>query len=295
MDIQQLRYILALNEEKNFNRAALKVGITQPTLSHQIKKLEDELGSPLFERLPRTVALTQAGATFMPYVQSALDTLQSGVTLLKQDKALLRGKIKLAFIPTVGPYIMPRVLKELKKAAPEIQLILYEETTSSLLENLKRKKFDMGLLALPIDDATLVNKKLVQEPFLLAVPAHDPLSRKKEITLKDIQDRSLIMLKEGHCFRDQALDFCQRNASNMQVSFEGSSLLSVLNLVASGQGITFIPQMAIPSHRHKNLKFIPFKEPAPTRQLGLIWRMSTPMTHLERALIKSFEQSLLKI
>lgn len=293
MDIQQLRYIIALSQELNFNRAAQRVGISQPTLSQQIQKLEDELGEALFERSTKSVRITPAGELFLPHAQAALDTLKAGVNELKEGQTGVAGTIRLAFIPTIGPYILPRVLKIIQKEAPKLKLKLFEETTSVLTENLKRAKFDLGLLALPIEDSGIAAQSFGREEFLLAVHAKHPLVARKFITVQDIAKEKLIMLQEGHCFRDQALEFCSMRRDNDQLVFEGSSLVSVLNLVAAGEGVTLVPKMVQQGSIPRDVKFIPFKGHKPSRELGLIWRMSSPLGRAEKFLIDAIRRAII--
>lgn len=292
MEIQQLRYIIALSQELNFNKAAQKVGISQPTLSQQIKKLEEELGEPLFERSPHEVRLTNAGRLFLPFARNALQNLKQGVDELKNTQSELSGTLSLAFIPTIGPYILPKVLKVLRKKAPKLKLKLYEETTSVLCENLKNGKFDLGLLALPLEDPSLVTKKLGTESFYLITSKKNPLSLKKTVTTHDVLGENLIMLKEGHCFRDQALDFCNLNERNFQLAFEGSSLVSVLNLVQAEEGVSFVPEMSLEHINKKNLTVLPFKGRTPKRDIGGIWRMTTPLNHTQKFVLSVIEEIL---
>lgn len=291
MDLQQLRYLVALAKELNFQRAARSVGISQPTLSQQLKKLENELGRPLFERSPHSVKLTQAGEKFLPHALTALESLKIGATELQENEKRLQGIVKLGFIPTVGPYLLPAVIQELRKKAPQIKLELFEETTSVLISHLKEGKFDIALLALPIDDSSVVSKSFGSEEFHIAVSQQNPLAQKKNLSLKDIQECSLLILKEGHCFREQALDFCKRQGRHPQVTFEGSSLVSVMKLVASGNDITFVPAIAKQGSAVSGLKYIPFKNPKPTRELGVIWRMTMPLNRAQAFVIDSLERS----
>lgn len=292
MEIQQLRYFREISREGNFSRAAENLHVTQPTLSQQIKKLEDELGVLFFERGRKEIRLTEDGKAFLPYAEEILSQMENAVLSLQEKKGQLKGMIHLAFIPTVGPYILPKILHRLQKEAPDLEIKLYEETTSVLLDNLKRGKFDLGLLALPIEDSSLVNRFLFEEEFYLAVSKKHDLAHRSFVTLKDIQQHNLLILKEGHCFRNQALDFCFSGKNDSQLIFEGSSLLSVLNLVAGSEGITLVPQMAIESHKNRDLKFIPFQGDIPKRKIGLIWRMSTPLNYLQKYLLKVLEESL---
>jgi LysR family transcriptional regulator, hydrogen peroxide-inducible genes activator len=292
MELQQLRYIVALSKELNFVRAAKRVGITQPTLSQQIKKLEDELGQPLFERSPHNVRLTSQGQTFVSYAIKALDTLSEGEREIKESKNALKGKISIAFIPTIGPYILPPLLNKLKKKAPDLKLELFEETTSVLVDHLKSGKFDMGILALPIDDHSLVSKELGEEEFFVCVSKEHALAKKETINIKQMLDQDVLMLQEGHCFRDQALEFCSTHHANPHILFEGSSLVSVMNLAAANVGMTLVPKIAVNRSLYSSLKFIPFSKPKPTRKIGAIWRMTFLPNYAQRFVMEMVEDIL---
>lgn len=294
MDLQQLRYIIALYEEKHFGRAAKKVGISQPTLSQQIKKLEDELQVILFERSKKQIRLTEAGKTFIPYALAAIKDLKQGIATLKNQSESLTDEIKLGFIPTIGPYLLPKILKEIKSKAPKLKLKLFEETTSVLLENLKAGKFDLGLVALPLLDPQISSQEIGSEEFLLAIPAKSALAKEhpKSISVNNVKKNQLLMLKEGHCFRDQSLDFCHISSGDPRLIFEGSSLTSVLNLVAAGEGITFVPKMAAKSHANQHIKYITFSGKKPKRSIGLIWRHTSALSHSQEFLLDSLTGTL---
>ncbi|MBU0506158.1 MAG: LysR substrate-binding domain-containing protein [bacterium] len=292
MDLQQLRYIVALSKELNFVRAAKRVGITQPTLSQQIKKLEEELGTPLFERSPHSVRLTNQGQTFLNYAIKALDSLSEGRQKIKESTHSLTGKISIAFIPTIGPYILPPLLKKLKKKAPELTLELFEETTSVLVDHLKTGKFDIGILALPIDDTSLVTKELGEEEFFVCVSKEHHLASKDKISINHMLNQDVLMLQEGHCFRDQALEFCSTHHANPNILFEGSSLVSVMNLAAANVGMTLVPKIAVNKGMYSSLKFIPFSKPKPTRKIGAIWRMTFLPNYAQRFVMDCVEDIL---
>lgn len=292
MDLQQLKYILAVAEELHFNKAAKKVGISQPTLSMQIQKLEKELGEFLFERTNKSVKLTEAGEQFIPYARSALDTLKSGVEELKNRKDEISGTIKVGFIPTIGPYLLPKVLQQIKRKAPKLKIILHEDTTSIMLDQLKNGTYDLGLLALPIDEPQLVSQNLGHEEFFLAVSKKHPLSQKNAVQVQHLEQVDLLMLQEGHCFRDQALDFCASHQQNPRIIFEGSSLESVMNLIVTEEAATLVPAMALPYNSNSKLKFIPFKNPKPKREIGLLWRLMMPLSPSQKFFIHLLQDTL---
>lgn len=293
MDLQQLRYIVALYQEKNFLKAAKKVNVTQPTLSQQIKKLEQELGVPLFERSTQQVQATEAGKKFLPHAIAMLDTLSKGVAELTDDLDVVRGTVKLAAIPTIAPYILPEVILALKKKAPLVRLEVYEETTSVLLSHLKEGLVDVGILALPVEAPSAVTRKIAKEEFLLAASKRHPLAKKKEVPSSAINTEKILVLQEGHCFGNQTLEYCKRSRSDEQVIFQGSSLTSVLKLAAAGEGVTFVPAMAVEPRFYPGLAFIPFSDPKPFRELAFIWRTTAPLTKASRMVMETAEEVLL--
>ena len=286
MELQQLRYILAVAKEKNFIRAAKRMHVTQPTLSQQIQKLEQELGVILFERSARGARLTAAGEKFIPHVMKTIDGLDYSLSQLQEETGEINAAISLGAIPTICPYLLPPLLTHLKKKAPKLQIELYEETTSSLLESLKSGKIDLALLALPIEDPSLVSQSLGFEEFYLATPRSHPFAKRKQISPMIIKEEKLLILQEGHCFADQTLEVCKLNRDHKQIRFQGSSLSSVLNLVEIGEGLTLVPKMAVRKKHHPKIAFIPFQSPQPRREIGMTWRITTPLTKAHRTLLE---------
>ena len=288
MELHQLRYFLELSRELHFQKAAEKAHVTQPTLSQQIKKLEDELGLPLFERSPRNVRLTAAGKKFLPHVIEALERIEHGVSGLREEADEISGLIRIAAIPTIAPYLLPGVISKIKKSAPKLVLEIYEETTSVLVEHLKEAKFEIGVLSLPIQDSGIVCRPLGKEPFYLAVSKDHPLAKRKTVSRSDIVKEKLLILQEGHCFSDQTLEFCNLSRKNEQIRFQGSSLSSVMRLVGAGEGVTFVPKMAVEPRLYPELRFISFGGTPPLREIGLAWRVTTPLTKAHNFVIDSF-------
>ena len=292
MDIHQLHYMVALSQELHFQRAAQKAHVTQPTLSQGIKNLEGELGTSLFERSSHKVRITPDGERFLAHAVAALDHLQKGILEVQKNVADLEGNVRLGVIPTICPYLLPKVILRLKKDAPRLTLELYEETTSVLLDFLKSGKIDLGLLALPVKDRAVVEKGLASEPFYLAVAVQHRLAKKRKVTRKDLIGEKLLVLQEGHCFREQALDFCKAKGEDTHVIFQGSSLTSVLELATSGEGVTFVPAMAVHPAHHADLVYLPFSPVVPTREIGVIWRLTAPLSPTQRFLIDILRQVL---
>lgn len=291
MEIQQLRYVVALAQEKHFRRAAGRVNVTQPTLSQQVKKLETELGRPLFERSSRSVRLTRAGEKFLPYAVSVLEATQKTVSELRDESGVPAGDVRLGVIPTVCPYLMPRVLATLSKAAPRVRVELYEETTSVLLENLRAGRRDLGVLALPVVERGISALSLGREPFFAAVARSHPLASRKSLRRKDLDGERLLILQEGHCFGQQSLDFCKLDRRDPQVSFQGSSLTSVMAMARLGQGLTLVPRMAV--EKGTGLEFIPFMaQERPYREIGIVWRLTSPLDRAQKALMAAVEHAM---
>jgi LysR family hydrogen peroxide-inducible transcriptional activator len=295
MEIHQLRYFVALAQQRHFQKAADLAHISQPTLSQQIQKLEKELGVYLVERSPRQVTLTTEGERFLPYAVSVLETLTKAETDIKDRGEDPTGRIALGTIPTIGPYLLPSVIKKLKKRASRITLELHDVTTSVLLQHLKEGRIQMGLLALPINERGIASRAVGRESFYLAVSSHHPLAKKKQVTLKDFSREHLLVLQEGHCFRDQSLEYCKLASDSSRIIFQGSSLVSVMRLAAIGEGVTFVPKMAVLPGENPGLRFIRFAAPEPTRELGIVWRMSTPLSRAQNLLMDVVEQEIRRL
>lgn len=291
MELQQLRYVVALSRELNFQRASKKLHVTQPTLSQQLKKLEDEIGITLFERSPKYVRLTSAGEKFVPFALELLERLERGLEEIREDKGEVSGHLKIGAIPTIGPFVLPPLVQASHQAAPKLKLELFEEITPVLIEKLKQGQLDLGILSLPFDETALAVKNIGKETFLLAVPLAHELAKRKQISLQDLNGQRLLILQEGHCFSEQALSFCRRSREDRQVVFQGSSLQSVLNLAAAGEGITFLPKMAEKSCRNLPLKLIPFGPKAPMRQIVVIWRLAAPLNRNHRFMIQLIQDT----
>lgn len=288
MEIQQLRYVVALAQELHFLRASEKVYVTQPTLSQQVKKLEEELGTPLFERSNQFVKLTPAGEKFLPYAVSILDTVRNGMNVIQEDQKEIRGVVHLGVIPTICPYLVPEILPRIRKLEPLLQIQLYEETTSVLLEKIKEGKIDMGLLSLPLRDSNFSYQSIGKEPFFIALSSKHRFAQKKGIGLSDFKKERLLILQEGHCFSEQALSYCKQSRENQHVIFQGSSLTSVMKLAESNEGITLVPKMAVDKKRWPKLVFIPFSAPQPSREIGFAWRQSAHLNRAQKFLISQF-------
>lgn len=275
MELQQLRYAAAVHKERHFLRAAAALHVTQPTLSLGLKKLEKELSLRLFERSPRGVRTTSEGERFLAEILPAMEILEAAAEKTRSRGREPQGTVRLGAIPTLGPYLIPALIGALAQKAPGVSLEIHEFTTSVLLERLKAGRLDVGLLALPTGEKGLRETRLGTEAFWLAVAPRHPLSQRRHVTVQDLERENILILQEGHCFREQSLSFCKMAPSDPRVVFEGSSLISVLRLVAAGRGVTLVPALAVEPKFHPGLRFVPFASPAPSRTVGLAWRSQT--------------------
>jgi LysR family hydrogen peroxide-inducible transcriptional activator len=280
MNIRDLRYLVALADERHFGKAAERCYVSQPTLSAQIRKLEEYLGVPLVERQPRRVTLTEAGEKIVERARRLLLEADAIVELAKTDRDPLSGALRLALIPTVGPYLLPHVARRLRKELPRLKLMLYEYQTAPLLEKLRAGEIDMGVLALPVPLDGLEAEPLYDEPFTLAVPAGHRLAEQERVKVDDLKGETLLLLEDGHCLRDQALEVCSRVRVQEEQDYRATSLETLRQMVAAGHGVTLLPQLAAesPVGTARGLRAKPFVRPAPARTIGAVWRKSTTRT-----------------
>ena len=271
MNIRDLQYLVAVAELQHFGRAADRCHVSQPTLSMQIRKLEDQLGVELFERAGRRVLVTAAGEQIVERARLLLreyEELQGVARRLKDPSA---GQYRLGVFPTLAPYFLPRIVPAIHAAYPQLRLVLLEEKTGQLLARLRRGQIDLALLALPIAGDDLVTMTLFDEPFCLAVSERSPLAQQRSVGTEDLREASLLLLDEGHCLREQALEFCKMHALEESREFRATSLGTLIQMVATDLGITLVPEMAA-HEAPRTLRFIPFREPKPYRRIGLVWR-----------------------
>jgi LysR family hydrogen peroxide-inducible transcriptional activator len=274
--LRQLRYLASLARHRHFGRAAEDCAITQPALSMQIRELEREIGTDLVERRPGDIALTDTGREVARRAERILAATRDLVDFARH-RALLSGTLKLGIIPTLAPYLLPRVLPRLQEAFPQLRLELRETQTKVLLEELSRGELDCVLLALPAEGADVETLTLFDDPFLLAVPAGDPLPARRPVTVDEVDQRRLILLEEGHCLRDQALAFCAAPRRDAPARLGATSLATVMQMVANGYGVTLVPEVAVDVEvRDSRVKLLRFAAPEPARTVGLAWRRTSP-------------------
>jgi LysR family hydrogen peroxide-inducible transcriptional activator len=282
MTLTELKYIVAVARERHFGRAAEACFVSQPTLSVAIKKLEEELGTPIFERRTNEVTTTPAGERIVSQAQRVLDEAGRIKEIARQGKDPLAGPLRLGVIYTIGPYLLPSLVRQLLKDAPQMPLLLTENFTVKLLELLKNGEIDVAVMALPLPETGLLLQAVYDEPFIIAVPRLHPWAKRKSIPSEDLKKETMLLLGSGHCFRDHVLEVCPElsrfssSAEGIQKTFEGSSLETIRHMVGSGLGVTVLPMMSVPEKppRDSLLNYVPFKPPAPDRRVVLAWRKS---------------------
>ena len=282
MTLTELKYIVAVARAKHFGHAAESCFVAQPTLSVAIKKLEDELGVTLFERGGSEVSVTPVGAQIVAQAERVLEQTAAIKELAKQNKDPLAGPLRLGVIYTIGPYLLPPLVKNLIDNVPQMPLVLQENFTVKLLELLRQGELDAAIMALPLPDHGMLMQTLYDEPFVVAVPKSHPWARRRDIPADDLKAETMLLLGSGHCFRDQVLEVCPEMArfsspgNGMQRTFEGSSLETIRHMVASGIGVTVLPRASVRDMDDANglLSFVPFSNPAPSRRVVIVWRKS---------------------
>lgn len=282
MTLTELKYIVALAREKHFGRAADACFVSQPTLSVAIKKLEEELNVPLFERGSNEVSLTSVGERVVVQAQRVLEEAAVIKTIAQQGKNPLSGPLRVGVIYTIGPYLLPQLVSEMIHEVPSMPLILQENFTVRLLELLKQGEIDVAILALPFNDAGFVTQPLYEEPFVAAVPRKHPWAERKSIAADELKTENMLLLGAGHCFRDQVLGVCpelsrfSQSSEGIQRTFEGSSLETIRHMVASGIGLTVLPSSSVPNPVPADslLAYVPLADEDTERTVALVWRKS---------------------
>ena len=292
MTLRQLRYFAALARHRHFGRAAEACGVTQPALSMQIKELEREINANLVERRLDEIALTATGLEVAQRAEHILAATRD-LADFAGHRELLAGPLKLGIIPTLAPYLLPKLLPHLQSAYQSLALELRETQTAPLVEELVAGELDCALLALPVDHSDIETSALFKDRFLLAVPAGEPMPR-RPLKAEDVNQRRLILLEEGHCLRDQALAFCNKQRASAS-PLGSTSLATVMQMVANGYGVTLVPEIATQAEvRDKRVSLKRFAAPEPGRTIGIAWRKTSPRERDFEALGQAIKQSLHK-
>lgn len=277
MNLRDLQYLIAIEETRHFHRAAARCFVSQPTLSGQIKKLEQTLGVVLIERTSRQVTMTEVGMA----VVSRAREIMAGVNEIKELSQAyqdpMAGNMRLGIIPTLAPYLLPIIMPHLNSHYPELKLWLYEYQTQQCLEKLANAELDVLLLALPIAQHDFVEVDIFREPFRLACKNDKQARGLKDLTMADIDMKQMLLLEEGHCLREHVLDACVLADVKDSAAYQATSLETLRHMVAEGMGITLIPELAVPTKQYKNdaLRYIEFSDPKPNRRIGMLYRQNS--------------------
>ena len=277
LKLKDLRYLVALADTRHFGRAAQRCFVSQPTLSAQLRKLEDYLGVQLIERQPRNLSFTEAGEEIVARARRIVDASEEVVTLARAHRDPLAGRLRVALLPTIGPYLLPRVSQPIRKALPRLELRLYEYQTAQMLEKLESAEIDLGILALPVDLDGLQSRQLYSEAFTVAVPDQHRLAKRDSVRTDDLKGETVLLLEDGHCLRDQALELCARVGVHESQDFRATSLETLRQMVATGAGITLLPELASRGAygNARGVTIRPFARPVPVRHIGAVWRKTS--------------------
>ncbi|MBZ9676122.1 hydrogen peroxide-inducible genes activator [Mesorhizobium sp. ES1-1] len=276
LTLKQLRYFEALARHSHFGRAADACAISQPAISVQIRELEETLGSELFERGPRQVRLTNFGEAFAPRVRDILRSVDELTDLARASRDHLVGRLRIGVIPTIAPYLLPAIIGNLARIHDGLDIHVRETQTQKLIQELADGRLDAAIVALPVSEPSLTEIMLFTEDFVLVRPGED--EGKPVPNREMLREMRLLLLEEGHCFRDQALSFCNMHSVRPRELLDGSSLSTLVQMVGAGVGVTLIPEMAVPVEtRSASVSIARFADPQPSRTIGMIWRKTSPI------------------
>lgn len=292
MNLRALQYFVKLADLRHFSKAAEACFVSQPTLSTQIRKLEEELDVQLVERSPKNIMLTSAGEEIAQRARQVLADIDQIRKVARRSRNPAEGTLRLGIFPTLAPYLLPHVVPGLRQRYPQLRLQLAEEKTEAVLEMLHRGELDAALLALPVPETGLEVEVLFQEPFVLALPSQHALARRARVGLEDLEGSELLLLEEGHCLREHALEVCALAGAHERVDFHATSMETLRQMVAADVGITLLPLLAVkpPIAATENLVVRPFSGGAPSRTIAMVWRGSSALGAFLRELSGSFKQ-----
>jgi LysR family hydrogen peroxide-inducible transcriptional activator len=278
MEMHQLRYVVAVARTKNFSRAAEQCHVSQPSLSQQIQKLEEELGERLFDRLKREAKLTAAGEAFVRRAGRILEEVDAAKREAHDTHALLRGTLAVGVLPTIAPYLLPDVIARFNQLYPGVEVVIHEDTTARLLKLALACDIDFAIASTPLHDARFEVRELFSEELLLAVPPGHSLTNKRSIRSSDLETERLIVMKEGHCLGDQVLRFCERRAVHPNVSIRSAQMETIQSLVRAGVGLSLIPKMAVMNGRIDAPVYRSMSAPKPERSIVVAWPKPRPLS-----------------
>ena len=278
MEMHQLRYVVAVARCKSFSRAAERCHVSQPSLSQQIQKLEDELGERLFDRMKREIRLTSHGESFLVRALRILDEVDAAQREAREAKDRLGGTLTIGVLPTIAPYLLPPALADFMASCPKVELVAHEDTTDRLLEAVLALELDLALVSKPIRDKRLEVQELLTEELLVALPVNHPLSSQNQIRHEDLQNERLIVMKEGHCLGDQVLQFCDQREVRPTISFRSAQLETIQELVSAGLGISLVPKMATRNRHAGTPCYVSLQAPRPQRTVLAVWPRVRPLS-----------------
>jgi LysR family hydrogen peroxide-inducible transcriptional activator len=276
MEMHQLRYFVAVARAENFSRAAEQCHVSQPSLSQQIQKLEEELGERLFDRLKREAKLTAPGEAFLRRAMRILEEVDAAKREAHDTQALLRGTLSVGALPTIAPYLLPDVIARYNQRYPGVEVVIHEDMTARLLKLALACDIDFAVASTPLHDARFAVRELFAEELLLAVPAGHPLATKRHVTSADLDAEKLIVMKEGHCLGDQVLRFCERRQTHPTVSIRSAQMETIQSLVRAGVGLSLIPRMAVQNRRSDAPVYRSLNSPRPQRSIVVAWPKQRP-------------------
>jgi LysR family hydrogen peroxide-inducible transcriptional activator len=277
MEMNQLRYVVAVARTGNFSRAAEQCRVSQPSLSQQIQKLEEELGERLFDRMKRQTKLTPHGEAFVRRAVRILEEAELAMREASDARSLLSGALTVGVLPTIAPYLLPKAIGAFARKYPGIEIVVEEDTTEQLLKHLTTYEIDFALASDPIEDSRFEVRELFTEELLLALPPGHPLARKRTIPAAALEGEKLIIMREGHCLGDQVLGFCEHRDTRPTVSFRSAQLETIHALVAAGLGLSLIPKMAARIKRPNALEYRSIQAPHPERKILAVWPRQRPL------------------
>jgi LysR family hydrogen peroxide-inducible transcriptional activator len=277
LSIRQLQYIVAVADTLGFHKAAAQCHVSQPTLSTQVQQIESVLGVAIFERSRHRVLLTGAGEEIVARARRILVELDDLLVVAARARDPFAGVLRIGIIPTIAPYLLPEITPAIAARYPKLRIFFREEKTADIVRELAEGRVDAGILALEAEIGECARAEIAKDPFVVALPIGHPLTRKKRLTLGDLEDTEVLLLDDTHCFRTQALAICSRAGAH-ETAFRATSLVTLAQMVSSGAGVTLLPSMAVPvENRRGQFEVRPFVPPVPSRTVALVWRPGSPL------------------
>lgn len=289
MNIRDLEYLIALADVKHFRKAADLCNVSQPTLSGQIRKLEDELGTILLERTSRKVLFTQAGLMLVEQAKVVLREVKILKEMASNQGKEMSGPLHIGIIPTLGPYLSPIILPKLKADFPELELFIYELQTNTLVEQLEAGQLDCGIVAFAKESEPFIEVPMFNEKMWLAVSKQHEWADQSQVDIQKLRDKEMLMLDDGHCLKTQTMNYCLSIGARENKHFKANSLETLRNMVASDTGIAFMPELAAKISPHNDVRYLPFSDPEPYRAIGLIYRPGSPLKARYERLAKAVQ------